>query len=178
MNKEDMANGWERLKSVYSQMPDFNPSVVKEWHKVLQYFTGSDFDEAISEWISKERYKPTPADMARLCRKAQRVRERNELAAEIAEKGECPYCGGLGYIGHFLEPEERDRYFYCICATSPDREKGAEILHAALNDGGWVFDKVRHGFTRRRAWVGDDRPMGQAAQTLLDQAGRKIGGRI
>lgn len=180
MTKEELRAGWERLKNVYGQMPELKADVGYEWMKVLKPFTGSDFDEAISEWISKERYRPTPSDMARLCRKAQQVRERNELALEIATNGECPYCGGLGFVGQFLEPEEPDRYFYCTCPRSPNREKGAEILNAALNDDGWVFDKVNHGFRRRRAWIGqeDDRPIGYAALAILDSGSVAVGTRM
>ena len=180
MNKEDIAKGWERLKSIYTQMPDFNPAVVKEWAKVLQPFDGADFDLAIDRWIAKERFKPTPADMAKLCRVAKKERQANELALEISTNGECPYCGGLGYVGHFLEPEEPDRYFYCQCAKSPNREKGAEILAAALADEGWIFDKVNHGFRRRRAWIGqeDDRPIGYAALAILDSGSVAVGTRM
>ena len=177
MTKDELGAGWARLKEVYAQMPALNAGVGKEWLRVLQPFSGADLDLAIDRWIAKERYKPTPADMARLCRVAQRERQANELAAEITANGECPICGGTGFVWHFLEPDERDRVICCQCPKSPNREQGAEILRAAFADEGWVFDKVDHGFRRRREWVGnnrDDRPMGYAAQSLLEKGGAAV----
>lgn len=156
MTRDELSAGWARLKNIYERMPELGPAIAREWLRVLEPFSGADLDEAISLWIASQKYRPIPVDMAAYCRKAQKKRKEAEIEAEIASYGECPWCGGLGYIGQFLEPEEPDRYYYCICPSSPDREKGAKILAQARADEAWVFDKERHGFTRRRVWIGDE----------------------
>lgn len=166
------------MKGIYDRMPELGPNIAREWLKVLEPFSGADLNAAISLWIANEKYRPVPVDLARYCRKAQKRRQIMDMEIELEAHGECPWCGGLGYIGQFLEPEEPDRFFYCVCPLSPDREKGAEILARAQADEGWVFDKERHGFTRRRAWIGDERPMPEAVQSLLEAGGRQVGIRI
>lgn len=117
--------------------------------------------------------------MARYCRKARAVLQSRAIQAEAQIKGECVWCGGLGFVGILLEPDERDRYFCCVCALSPNREQGAAILAAARADDGWIFDKERHGFRRRRAWVadgpGDDTPATADQYQLFRQTARTVG---
>lgn len=168
MTRDELSEGWERLRGIYSSMPSFSPEIAREWLRVLEPFSRADLDAAISDYISHERYKPLPVDLARLCRKAQRVRREKEFELEFQANGTCPYCGGLGYVRHCLEPDEPDKYFYCKCVHSPDREKGEKILSQALADEAWIFDPKIHGFRRRRGWIGsipeDNTPVPLAEQ--------------
>lgn len=169
MTVDDLEKGWERLRTVYSNLPKFDTALGKEWLRALEGFSGADLDAAVSMWISGQKYRPTPYDLAKYCRKAQarRQREAAELAAQA--NGSCPWCGGLGYVAQIFEPEAPDRYFYCVCGASPDPEKGAKILSAARNDGAWVFDRHRHGFRQRRKWVGDPEPADDRPLPLAQQ---------
>ena len=182
MTREELSAGWARLKSIYDRMPELTPAIAREWLRVLEPFSGKDMDAAISLWIVSEKYRPVPVDLARYCYKAQQKRRLMDIETELEANGECPWCGGTGFVWHFLEPEDRDRAIYCQCALSPDRERGAKILAQASADQGWYFDKKNHGFRRRRAWIRDEaddtKPMPAAAQSLLDAAGRQLGMKI
>ena len=175
MTRDDLRQGWMRLRGVYDRMPDFDTVILGEWLRVLQPYSGADLDAAISMWVSNKRWKPSPADLASYCRKAQNRRREAEIEEEIAQNGECAFCGGTGFVWHFLEPDDRDRVIYCQCARSPDREKGAKILSAACADDAWVFDKKAHGFRRRRAWVGDEPVMKVDQSSFWKNATARVG---
>ena len=72
----------------------------------------------------------------------------------------------------------------CGFLSNPEEEKLLldaayhERIAAALADEGWIFDKVRHGFRRRRAWVGEDDRPAPETMALLDRAGKLVGTRM
>lgn len=164
MTRDELNAGWARLRTVYERMPELTPAIAREWLRVLEPFSGADLDTAISLWMAEQKFRPVPVDLAKYCRRAQARRQREAAEMERQSNGSCPWCGGLGYIGQFWEPDGPDKYFYCICAASPNPEKGAAILAQARADYGWIFDPRHHGFRQRRHWVGDpesedDRPL-------------------
>lgn len=177
MNSEDLEKGWNRLQMIY-KMPKFDHAIGREWLRVLQNFSATDLEAAISMWIATQKYRPVPVDLAHYCQKAQFKRQREAAELERQTHGTCPWCGGLGYIGQFWEPEALDKYFPCQCALSPNPEKGAAILAQAKADEAWIFDKVNHGFRRRRGWVAEqynETPVTPAQAAMFEQMGGLVG---
>lgn len=181
VTRAEFAGAWARLRRVYDRLPAFDPALAAEWVRALNPYTGDELDEAVSMWIDCERFRPLPADIARYCRKARAALQSRAIQVEAENMGECAWCGGLGYVAIVLEPVERDRYFCCVCALSPNREQGAANLAAARADDGWIFDKDRHGFRRRRAWIGNEnKPAATPAnqQGIFRQMAAQVGTKI
>ena len=148
MTRDELSEGWERLRGIYSSMPSFSPEIAREWLRVLEPFSRADLDAAISDYISHERYKPLPVDLARLCRKAQRVRREKEFELEFQANGTCPYCGGLGNASTPLIGRKEKRYYLRLWLTRP----GYSIRRSTVSAAGVVGSEAYPRITRRSPW--------------------------
>lgn len=178
MNKTEFCEGYERLRCVYGSLPQLVPAAGREWYAVLKQFSAGDFNDAISAWIAEQKFKPVPSELARYCSRAQ-GRRLVEARVAAQRSGEpCPWCGGGGFVRQEFEPDGRDVYFPCRCASSPDPETGASVLTAATADPSWIFDEQAHAFRRRLEWVtGDDRSATAPAdqQQTIQQFAAQVG---
>lgn len=177
MTKAEFCEGWERLRAVYPNLPKLDATVGSEWYKVLKRFSAEDYNNAISDWIANERFKPVPAELAKYCSRAQ---SRGLALARAAQSsGEpCPWCGGGGYVRQVLEPESRDVFFSCRCVASPDPETGAKVLANAIDDPAWKFDRREHAFRQRRSWLTSDKPATAEEYQQFRKAARGVGFRM
>ena len=184
MNGRDLKEGYSKLVIAYPKLPEFTPEIGDVWLLALEGFTADEFKSGVDWYITNGRYTPKPVDLRKACFMA-----RERFLKERGVQDEyCPKCNNAGFF--FVEDDYQDTVLLCDCGRCIDRDtpqrmrdKWRNQLARALADEAWELDKSGpiYRFQRKRRWVAEppqDLYPPEAAQTLLDQAGRSIGGRI